>query len=237
MNRIFATLLLVLMVSGAVAQEKGYRCTYAMDLSVGDQFDQIEDDAIREAIVSQMQQMKMYYTLTYAGGKSLFTSDESRNSNLFASQGSRVMFADYGKLKQVCQEEFLGRTFLIEEDLKSYSWKIGTEKRQIAGRTCTKATLEGDEDGVVAWFSAETPIPSGPMGYWGLPGLIVRLEQTGATYTLTEIKAIDNMKAIAAPSKGKKVSREDYNKVVKEKMEQLGVNTKSGSGVQIIQMN
>lgn len=80
------------------------------------------------------------------------------------------------------------------------AWKITSETRRIAGFEVQKAIAEpyvNDEEifsygKVVAWFTTEIPIPLGPEGYDGLPGLIVKLEYEGGnvsnfTTTLKEI--------------------------------------------------
>jgi GLPGLI family protein len=69
------------------------------------------------------------------------------------------------------------------------NWQITDEIQQIAGFTARKAIGKSLSDDhpratqkrgdVVAWFATDVPLPYGPDGYQGLPGLIVKLEYTG----------------------------------------------------------
>lgn len=75
---------------------------------------------------------------------------------------------------------------------------------------------------VTAWYSPQIPVSSGPQSYWGLPGLILELNADRTTMLCTEIvlnpsEAIE----IETPTKGKKVSREEYNKIIKVKTDEL----------------
>lgn len=53
-------------------------------------------------------------------------------------------------------------------------WKIMTDTLTINGFKCQKAILEQDTKTVVAWFCEDIPFQTGPLGYFGLPGLIVK---------------------------------------------------------------
>lgn len=75
---------------------------------------------------------------------------------------------------------------------------------------------------VTAWYTPQIPINSGPESYWGLPGLILEVNAGRTTMLCTEI--IINPEetiTIEKPTKGKKVDREEYNKIVKEKAEEI----------------
>ena len=236
MKGILTFMLTALLAVAASAQNKGYICTYEMTMSLGDKFDALEDGPMKDAIVEQMSKMEMYFTLTFVDGKSLFVLDEERTNNPFAGQAGHTVYIDYNARQQVSQENFFGHAFLIPEELDMPAWQLGTEQQRIADRTCSKATLADSSHTTTAWFSPETPIPAGPMGYWGLPGLIVRLEMEGATYTLSDIKVVDNPKPLNAPTKGKKMSRDEYNTLIQEKLQQMGVGMGGGGGVQVFQM-
>lgn len=67
----------------------------------------------------------------------------------------------------------------------SIKWKITEETKVINGYKTQKATAEsyntdgrGDWDygDAIAWFTQDIPLPIGPERYYGLPGLIVKLE-------------------------------------------------------------
>lgn len=79
-----------------------------------------------------------------------------------------------------------------------------------------------DKVAITAWYAPEIPVSQGPESYYGLPGLILEIND-GKTVILCS-KIILNPKekvTIKAPTKGKTVSEKEYNKIVLEKMEEL----------------
>jgi GLPGLI family protein len=75
---------------------------------------------------------------------------------------------------------------------------------------------------VTAWYTPQIPVSAGPDSYWGLPGLILELNAGRTTMLCTEITINpDDAIAIKTPTKGKKVNRDEYNKIVKEKTEEI----------------
>lgn len=84
---------------------------------------------------------------------------------------------------------------------------------------------------VTAWFTPQIPVKNGPGEYAGLPGLILELNVDRTTILCSKI--IINPKeaeGIHPPSKGKEVSREEYNKIVKEKTDEMRENFRNSGG-------
>ena len=78
---------------------------------------------------------------------------------------------------------------------------------------------------VTAWFSPQIPVSTGPGAYGGLPGLIMELN-TGRTTILCSKLVLNPEEPvqIEVPDKGKEVSRAEYNRIVKEKTEEMREN-------------
>lgn len=75
---------------------------------------------------------------------------------------------------------------------------------------------------VTAWYTPMIPVGHGPSEYGGLPGLILELNVYRTTILCSKIVMNpDEAEEIKAPSKGKEVSREEYNVIVKEKMDEM----------------
>lgn len=75
---------------------------------------------------------------------------------------------------------------------------------------------------VIAWYTPEIPINQGPGTYWGLPGLILEVQE-GRT-TLLCNKIILNAKEkeeIKSPKKGKEVSQAEFDEITKKKVEEI----------------
>ncbi|WP_310555921.1 GLPGLI family protein [Flavobacterium sp.] len=90
---------------------------------------------------------------------------------------------------------------------------------------------------VTAWYSPEIPVNQGPENYWGLPGLI--LEVNDGKTTILCSKIILNAKEkveIKAPTKGSVISQKDYDETVIKKMEEfreMNQGRGGNSGMQI----
>lgn len=77
-----------------------------------------------------------------------------------------------------------------EEELEKPAWKIESEQEEIIGYKCQKATARYKGRLWTAWFAPALPLPEGPWKLWGLPGLILKAEDSERQYTFTcvEIK-------------------------------------------------
>ncbi|WP_293874297.1 GLPGLI family protein [Flavobacterium sp.] len=75
---------------------------------------------------------------------------------------------------------------------------------------------------ITAWYTPEIPVNQGPENYWGLPGLI--LEVNDGKTTILCSKVVLNAKekvAIKAPTNGKVISQKEYDETVVKKMEEM----------------
>ena len=149
--------------------------------------------------------------------------------------------------------EFFGKKFLVSDKMEQPQWELGAETKQIGSYLCYKATLLKDANPldfsnfrrpgrgeeaekkeeikevkqilVTAWYTPQVPVSNGPGEYWGLPGLILEINEGTTTTLCTEIVLNPSEKeAIEAPSKGKKITREKYTETVTKKMEELRQN-------------
>lgn len=120
--------------------------------------------------------------------------------------------------------EFLGRRFLIEDERPALQWKLTGEQAEFLGYVVQKATAQQDSTSIEAWFTPQIPIPAGPAVYGGLPGmiLVVSVDQGQEQYSATAV-ALTHVAdgVIVRPTEGEKVSRERYEQIVVEKLEEL----------------
>jgi len=89
----------------------------------------------------------------------------------------------------------------------------GTTVDTSAQRTPTMVKQE-----VVAWFATDIASPTGPESYIGLPGAILQLDVDNGLTVIkaTEVKTTANTKDLKEPKKGKKVTREEFTKIMME---------------------
>ena len=120
--------------------------------------------------------------------------------------------------------EFMGREFLITGDQPTYAWRLAGERSEFLGFAVQRATAEQDSTSIEAWFTTEIPIPGGPGPYGGLPGMIlaVSVDDGQTVYSATEVNLeAPEEGAIKAPEDGTEVSRDEYEAIVAEKLEEL----------------
>ena len=75
---------------------------------------------------------------------------------------------------------------------------------------------------ITAWYTPEIPVNQGPEGYWGLPGLILEVND-GKTVILCS-KVVLNPKekaAIKPATNGKVINQKDFDETVIKKMEEF----------------
>ena len=78
---------------------------------------------------------------------------------------------------------------------------------------------------VTAWYTPQIPVNQGPDEYWGLPGLILEVNAGRTTILCSKIVINpQNKEEIEPLSKGKVVNKDEYNKIVKEKIEEMRAN-------------
>lgn len=134
-----------------------------------------------------------------------------------------IIFNNINTNEQITYTDLFGKEFLISESSFS-KWKLHSgEQRDILGHTCVKATQMKDTTLVTAWFTSDITYSFGPDGYTGLPGLILALSVGESKVILaTNIEENGQLNAsIEKPNKGEKVSREEYEKLRKQKLEEM----------------
>jgi GLPGLI family protein len=74
--------------------------------------------------------------------------------------------------------------YKIREDQKP-EWKILSDKQKIGEYNTQKATTNFGGREWIAWFSTDIPFQDGPYKFYGLPGLIVKIEDTTGSHIMT----------------------------------------------------
>ncbi|MDE2720467.1 GLPGLI family protein [Candidatus Palauibacter polyketidifaciens] len=141
-------------------------------------------------------------------------------------------YVDFGSGAITETREFMGRTFLISGDRPAFAWKLGTEQREFLGYMVQQATAVHDGSEIEAWFTPQIPVQAGPGQYGGLPGLILVLTVDGGDllYSATEVN-LDGPGdvAITPPTDGEMVTREEYEALVAEKLEEIRATRGAGN--------
>ncbi|PLX09484.1 MAG: hypothetical protein C0596_02820 [Marinilabiliales bacterium] len=145
------------------------------------------------------------------------------------------VYTDLQNKQVVEQTEFMSRQFLIIDEMKEYSWKLTGNQKKILDYNCQEAiSVKDDSIITTAWFTPEIPASVGPASFSGLPGAILFISADNGDYTITAKSVstdIPNEEVFEKPKKGKKVSREEYEKIVEEKNKEMEEQYGSGGGV------
>ncbi len=72
---------------------------------------------------------------------------------------------------------------LAYRETPKFNWKISNEKAKIGEYNVQKATTDFAGRSWTAWFSSDIPLQDGPYKFYGLPGLIVKVEDTAKDYS------------------------------------------------------
>jgi len=118
--------------------------------------------------------------------------------------------------------------YKVKEDQK-LEWKILPEKQKIGEYNTQKATTTYGGREWVAWFSTDIPFQDGPYKFYGLPGLIVKLEDITGSHIMTLVgnKKIDapvaaseldmpgNVRIMGIGGKEIEITKDQYKKVWK----------------------
>ena len=75
-----------------------------------------------------------------------------------------------------------GRT-KYTETMMPQAWEIHSDTMLFLGYTCQKATCRWRGRDYTAWFTEEIPVSDGPYKFYGLPGLIVSVEDATGEYS------------------------------------------------------
>ena len=82
---------------------------------------------------------------------------------------------------------------------------------------------------VTAWFTPQIPVSNGPGEYGGLPGLILELNVERTTILCSKIVMNPNESDVVEPlKKGEEVNRAEFNKIIKEKTDEMRENFRNG---------
>ena len=116
-------------------------------------------------------------------------SQETINEHLKQYGQSKLgerTFKGYPTGKVTTLDEVAGMTRLrCEEAEERPQWKILAENDSVLSYLCSKAECQFKGRTWTAWFTAEIPVSEGPWKLCGLPGLILKAEDSEGHYSFT----------------------------------------------------
>ena len=148
------------------------------------------------------------------------------------------------------EDEIFGKEFLIVEPIERPNWELVDESKKIGDYTCFKAKLlipvsenqkkeyeeflkkeeikpslfkmeEPKDKTITAWYTPEIPVSFGPNNYWGLPGLILEINEPELIILCSKVVLNTKGATIKVPNKGQKVSQKEFDAIQKKKYDSM----------------
>jgi GLPGLI family protein len=210
-------------------------------------------EQIAQIQASLKKQMEQNYILSFNQTESTWKKEESLGGGpATASAGGAVfMVATSGEgstlYKNIADQSFLeeqdmmGKSYLVKDMLEPVEWELSNETKKVGNYTVQKASytrivdskrfstgmteMENVKDTlqVTVWFTPEIPVAHGPENFFGLPGLILEVQNQGRTLICEKIELNPSADpvVIERPSKGKEITQAEFQTVQEEGMKQM----------------
>lgn len=175
--------------------------------------------------------------LVFTRDQSLFVDYEEevgRGRGSWFRMGAReIHHHNLPENKYTVQRGLMNDDYLIEEDVERHPWTLTGRSEMIAGKICQLAYRVDDRDSsmIEVWFTPEIPLSIGPENYFGLPGAVLMavINYNEKIYIATEIinHAVSDSR-VQVPTRGKRVSRKEYEEISEKMMEEF--RSRAGGG-------
>ena len=132
------------------AQEFQGIATYKTQRKLDIKIDSTQVGGMHDEIMAMLKkQFEKTYTLTFNKEESTYKEDESLappsagGSMVFISNmdGSGELYKNIKRQRYVKQSDLFGKVFLIQDSLKTNSWELHGDTKNIGSYSCFKATL------------------------------------------------------------------------------------------------
>lgn len=175
-----------------------------------------DDNEFTENIKTQIPQFSItYFDMIFDDSRSLYRFDQDNPANKPAFMDiafENTVLTDFNTRKFSGSKKMYTESFLVQDSLVKFNWKITSETRKIAGFNCRRAeTIIMDSVYVVAFYTDEILLPGGPESFNGLPGMIlgIALPRLHLTMFATKVELIEPVESdfkLPATTKAKKTT-------------------------------
>ncbi|MEM1338912.1 MAG: GLPGLI family protein [Bacteroidota bacterium] len=178
----------------------------------------------------------LQYVLKFDSTRSIYSLKKLlsiNNDEIYVKMASSIAgrgeyYTDLRNKERIRYINFRGDEFLINYPFEKLAWNITNEVKKIKGFSCRKATLILGKSlirtkpiDVTAWFTDDIPYGYGPKLFFGLPGLIMELEEGNLRFTVSNIDLNENVK-IEPQSNGIQLSELEFNEFIIKKSKEMG---------------
>ncbi|WP_316834826.1 GLPGLI family protein [Pedobacter nutrimenti] len=206
-----------------------------MVLEIGERFSKFYDPARQQRDSLLNDRMKNTDPSTIKS-INVFRAESAKDlSNMPGTVGSGSMEGESYQIvkdKQTSKQTILDYVSVIADRFKytdepgKLDWKISGETDTVLSYTCQKASLHFRGRDYIAWFSTDIPVSDGPWKFNGLPGLILKIEDTEGLFAFKLV----GLEQLSTPSP---ILMDDSRAIVCTRQEFEKQKKKQGAGMQI----
>lgn len=245
------SLLSLFILTTVHSQQLSGEATYQTRTSIEMSMDSTSiNSEMQKTIQEQLRkQFQKEYKLTFNNTESLWREEATLGKpqalsgvgiQVITTGNKDILYHNIKEEKYVNQSDLMGKLFLVSDTLSKLEWKLEKDVKNIGQYKCFKATLTQEyevnsfgtgEDKVkkekktrttTAWYTLDIPVQLGPSRYWGLPGLILEINDGKTTMMCTKVVLNKGKKVdVVIPEKGKKVTGDQFKTITEEKTKEM----------------
>lgn len=225
--------------SGTIVYKKTTNLHMTMKLEYADQFEKNGGFSMEDILKMLPKHVTQDCIMTFDMEKSMYRFDKKGPEKVPSFGGKdpaseNIVYKNFKSNKYTAQKEIMEAVYIVEDTIPKYQWKLSDEIRVIAGFTCRKATtVINDSLVVVAFYTDDIEVSSGPESFGGLPGMILGLAipRLYTTWFATEFKYSGYDASLEKEFIQKKTKKVNYIELLKELNESLKEWGKFGESV------
>lgn len=123
----------------------------------------------------------------------IFEENKKKYTQMIRNANKIQIYKNYPEGKITIIDRIPFDNYKYEEPLIYPKWELKNEKKTLYGYHCLKATTSFRGRNYTAWYAPEIPISNGPWKFGGLPGLILKIEDSKKHHTF-EMVGLEKIK-------------------------------------------
>lgn len=172
-------------------------------------------------------------------------------SSFDSNVGTTFELEEKGETAHLYKKKQVGEIIIIDRsedtpnkykciDKVSHQWDIKTDTLTILGYLCQKASTTFRGRTYEAWFTSDIPVNDGPWKFYGLPGLILKVNDTENIFSF-EIIGLEHLtptvEILLAKEDYINASLKDLDKLKKKRSGGMAVNVNGGNVIMVRKKN
>lgn len=195
MNLIIAIMMLLVAFACSAQQKAQIKVGYDYEVNV--------DGQVRKAdyILLSGQQGSIFYNPTALwmdviskddaarqayGAMAAKLQEAGRGDEVPNRSHSMYVVKDFGKQERTVYDDFSDQFAVYDEPLAEMQWEVVSDStKTVLGYECVMARSSYHGRNWTAWFAPEIPLSDGPWKFAGLPGLVLRADESQGMHSFT----------------------------------------------------